>query len=91
MIGQMQGKFQMEVVPGVGHMLQEVCVFIVNSREILVDLLRCRMIRLGLRKSWLTFGGGTKGLSLALRKLASYDFFLNNECFNSYLKVNNVA
>lgn len=24
MIGQMQGKFQMEVVPGVGHMLQEV-------------------------------------------------------------------
>lgn len=25
MIGQMQGKFQMVVVPGVGHMLQEVC------------------------------------------------------------------
>jgi hypothetical protein len=24
MIGQMQGKFQMVVVPGVGHMLQEV-------------------------------------------------------------------
>jgi len=24
MIGQMQGKFQMEVVPGVGHMVQEV-------------------------------------------------------------------
>ena len=24
MIGQMQGKFQMEVVPGVGHMIQEV-------------------------------------------------------------------
>ena len=24
MIGQMQGKFQMAVVPGVGHMLQEV-------------------------------------------------------------------
>jgi protein phosphatase methylesterase 1 len=24
MIGQMQGKFQMEVVPGVGHMLHEV-------------------------------------------------------------------
>jgi protein phosphatase methylesterase 1 len=26
MIGQMQGKFQMEVVPGVGHMLHEVCI-----------------------------------------------------------------
>jgi protein phosphatase methylesterase 1 len=24
MIGQMQGKFQMEVIPDVGHMLQEV-------------------------------------------------------------------
>ena len=24
MIGHMQGKFQMEVVPGVGHMIQEV-------------------------------------------------------------------
>jgi protein phosphatase methylesterase 1 len=27
MIGQMQGKFQMEVVPGVGHMLHEVCTY----------------------------------------------------------------
>jgi len=26
MIGQMQGKFQMEVVPNVGHMLHEVCI-----------------------------------------------------------------
>jgi protein phosphatase methylesterase 1 len=26
MVGQMQGKFQMEVVPGVGHMLHEVCI-----------------------------------------------------------------
>lgn len=26
MIGQMQGKFQMVVVPGTGHMLHEVCV-----------------------------------------------------------------
>ena len=25
MIGQMQGKFQQAVVPGVGHMLHEVC------------------------------------------------------------------
>ena len=25
MIGQMQGRFQMVVVPGVGHMLHEVC------------------------------------------------------------------
>jgi pimeloyl-ACP methyl ester carboxylesterase len=28
MIGQMQGKFQLVVVPGVGHMLQEVCTFL---------------------------------------------------------------
>lgn len=26
MIGQMQGKFQMVVVPGTGHMLHEVCL-----------------------------------------------------------------
>lgn len=28
MIGQMQGKFQMVVVPGVGHMLHEVLIFL---------------------------------------------------------------
>ena len=28
MIGQMQGKFQLVVVPGVGHMIQEVCDFV---------------------------------------------------------------
>jgi len=28
MIGQMQGKFQMAVVPGVGHMLHEVWILI---------------------------------------------------------------
>ena len=34
MIGQMQGKFQMEVVPGVGHMLHEVRICPSSSLEI---------------------------------------------------------
>jgi len=33
MIGQMQGKFQMVVVPGVGHMLQEVSRAILFCRQ----------------------------------------------------------
>jgi protein phosphatase methylesterase 1 len=41
MIGQMQGKFQLVVVPGVGHMLQEVCTTFVFLRTFVAhDLLK---------------------------------------------------
>lgn len=43
MIGQMQGKFQMEVVPGVGHMLHEV------HRDVKISILKLIIIRTILR------------------------------------------
>jgi protein phosphatase methylesterase 1 len=35
MIGQMQGKFQMEVISGVGHMLHEVCPTILQCQPLI--------------------------------------------------------
>jgi protein phosphatase methylesterase 1 len=35
MIGQMQGKFQMEVIPNVGHMLHEVRPVILRCRSLI--------------------------------------------------------
>lgn len=52
MIGQMQGKFQMTVVPGVGHMLHEVCLYSDTAfSELLKDGI-FRIIQLGLQRFW---------------------------------------
>lgn len=55
MIGQMQGKFQMVVVPGVGHMVQEVLLHFCPSHDkfcVEIVFLFCRMILQDWLRSW---------------------------------------
>jgi hypothetical protein len=55
MIGQMQGKFQLEVISGVGHMLHEVRSFdlhTVSGKNADSYEKSVRMILQDLRKSW---------------------------------------
>lgn len=55
MIGQMQGKFQLEVISGVGHMLHEVRSFdlqIGSGKNADSYEKPVRMILQGLRRSW---------------------------------------
>lgn len=61
MIGQMQGKFQMEVVPSgeVGHMLHEVCASTVQKLDEHLTGFG-RTIQRSWRRFSLGFGGGTR-------------------------------
>jgi pimeloyl-ACP methyl ester carboxylesterase len=68
MIGQMQGKYQLVVVPGVGHMLHEVCVSQQGFLLSVTDLFffrRLRTILESLQKLSSSFGGGTNVCSTA--------------------------
>ena len=74
MIGQMQGKFQLVVIPNVGHMVHEVrgacrrCA----SREMLMSSNdRCRTILRGWQTCWSSFGDVTSGWLSESRRSAS--------------------
>jgi hypothetical protein len=57
MIGQMQGKFQLIVVPDIGHMLHEVGPLQVGAFKNVLKAIS-RMILVGLLKYWWNFGRG---------------------------------
>lgn len=61
MIGQMQGKFQMVVIPGVGHMLHEVRATVLWIRLPYQLLTWDRRMTLRVsRRFWWSFGDGMK-------------------------------
>lgn len=67
MIGQMQGKFQLTVMAGVGHMVQEVSRHLQCHQYLRVKRFGviCRMIRHTLQISFSNFGGGMSTSHLA--------------------------
>ncbi len=75
MIGQMQGKFQMEVVPNVGHMLHEVCAgYFYHIRYIITkfsSVTNDRMIHPESRRYWSSFGEGMNVWWLESKRSAS--------------------
>ena len=63
MIGQLQGKFQLVIVPGVGHLVHEVRVHMWALAVVLADHCVDRTTQPGRRRFYSSSGEGTTVLS----------------------------